>query len=160
MAVGDIDSNDRGTGARFNDGKLPMQLVPVRYWLARWSVSLPAELFLPLTALQEFEEGRKFAIGDWIADECPNAWMVEAVRVFDYGQGKYKAWNWAKGMAWSIPIGCILRHAKSMYEGEETDPESNLPHIGHIVCNLIMLDWFVRGYPEGNDLPPPNVTDG
>jgi len=155
MAVGDIDSNDRGTGARFNDGKLPMQLVPVRYWRARWCGFVPDHLFDALTALMEFEESQLCGIRDWLCQRCPTEWMDDAVQVFEYGQRKYKAWNWAKGMAWSVPMGCILRHAKAIYEGEQNDPESGLPHIGHIVCNMIMLDWFVEGYPEGNDLPPP-----
>lgn len=64
------------------------------------------------------------------------------------------AWNWVKGMAWSIPIACALRHAHALYvEGELLDPESGLPHIGHILCNLIMIEYYLNNYPEGNDLP-------
>lgn len=32
-------------------------------------------------------------------------------RVFMYGKLKYAEWNWAKGMKWSIPMDCLLRHS-------------------------------------------------
>lgn len=64
------------------------------------------------------------------------------------------AWNWAKGMNWSIPVACALRHADAYYVGnEELDPESGLPHIGHILCNTTMLLYYLTNYEEGNDLP-------
>jgi len=159
MAVGNIDSNDRGTGARFNDGKLPMQLVPVRYWMD-WSVGYVSdEVALALNALDRFERGNYHALREYLCG-MDWEWLEAAVRVFDYGSAKYKAWNWAKGMPWSVPTGCVLRHVAALARSEDIDPESNLPHIGHIACNLIMLDWFVEGYPEGNDLPPPIIKTG
>jgi hypothetical protein len=42
--------------------------------------------------------------------------------------------------------------------GEENDPESGLPHVGHIACNLRMLMHYVDHYPEGDDLFPPRAT--
>ena len=80
--------------------------------------------------------------------------MDEAVKVFEFGAKKYKAWNWAKGMLWSVPTGCILRHAQCMLEGEELDKESGFHHLGHIICNLIMLERYVYTYTDGDDRPP------
>lgn len=64
-------------------------------------------------------------------------------------------WNWVKGMNWSVPIGCIGRHSlKVLAKNELSDDESGLLHMGHIMCNLVMLKAFHAGYAEGNDLPP------
>jgi len=85
---------------------------------------------------------------------CKEHW-ADCANVFEYGARKYATWNWVKGMKWSVPIGCIGRHAlKVLSNGEINDDESGLPHIGHIMCNLVMLKAFESGYPEGNDLPP------
>lgn len=110
MSIGDINSDKRGSGARFNSGKPPMELVP-------------------LSALED------------------------CARVFGYGREKYAAWNWAKGMDWSVAYGCLLRHLSAWFNGEDNDPESGLPHLGHAMCNLVMLSTFARTYPEGDDRP-------
>lgn len=110
MSVGDVHSQERGSGARFNTGKVPLELVP-------------------LSALED------------------------CARVFGYGREKYAAWNWAKGMDWSIPYACLLRHMAAWFNGEDNDPESGLPHLGHAMCNLVMLSTFARTYPEGDDRP-------
>lgn len=110
MSIGDVNSAERGSGARYNDGKVPYELIP--------GVAL---------------------------EDC--------ARVFDYGRRKYAAWNWAKGMAWMVPFGCLLRHLFAWARGEDNDPESGLPHLGHAMCNLVMLSTFARTYPEGDDRP-------
>jgi hypothetical protein len=109
MAIGDVKSDARGTGARFNDGKVPLELIPM--------------------------------IG-----------LESAAAVFGYGAKKYASWNWAKGMPWSAVTGCMLRHLSAIQRGEDIDPESGLPHIGHLMCNALMLATFRETYPEGNDL--------
>lgn len=110
MPVGDVDSDTKGSGARFNDGK-------------------PAFDLVPLVAL----EG--------------------CAKVFEYGRRKYASWNWAKGMDWSIPYSCMLRHLAAWQRGEDNDPESGLPHLGHVMCNLVMLTTYARTYPEGDNRP-------
>ena len=49
----------------------------------------------------------------------------------------------------------IARHIRAMLRGEYTDPESNLPHIGHVLCNIVMLLVYIETFPEGDDRPPP-----
>jgi hypothetical protein len=148
MAVGDITSNER-----FNDGKLPMDFIPSQYWHYQWKgiKGCPQHVMLALNA---FESGNLDALKEWFTHDAPPNWMNDAARVFEYGAKKYAAWNWAKGMDWSVPIGCILRHTQKIIDGEELDEESGMPHTGHITCNMIMLDWFADHYPEGNNLPP------
>jgi len=80
--------------------------------------------------------------------------LEDCARVFEYGMRKYAAWNWARGQAWSIPIGSAMRHLVAMARGEENDPESGLPHRGHAACNLVMLAWYAQHYQAGDDRPP------
>jgi len=110
QTVGDINSNEKGSGARYNKGKPDFSLIPL--------VTL--------------------------ADEA-QVWM--------YGKEKYAAWNWAKGMPWSVPYASAMRHLMAWQSGEENDPESGLPHIAHAMCNLRMLTLYSKNYLEGDDRP-------
>lgn len=148
MPVGDVTSKEAGSGARYNDDKPPMHQVPVRYWLAA-TCDMPHEAYAALVALQRFQEGCDYEL----RDHLDHTRLHEAMAVFEHGAKKYALYNWTKGMAWSIPTACALRHIDAVVNGEELDPESGLPHMGHVWCNLIMLDWFVDHYPEGDDRP-------
>lgn len=82
-----------------------------------------------------------------------------AARVFMSGKLKYTEWNWAKGMQWSIPFDCLLRHLeKWWYFAKENDPESGEHHLDYAICNLLMLRHFVNSHPEGDDRPPVGLT--
>jgi hypothetical protein len=106
--IGDVHSNEPGSGARYNAGKPAFELVP-------------------LVALED------------------------CAKVFDYGRQRYAPWDWAKGMPWSAPLGCLLRHLSAWQRGEDNDPESGLPHLGHVMANLVMLTTYARTYPQGDD---------
>lgn len=109
MAVGDIRSNARGSGARYNDNKTRLDLIPL-------------------------------------------ASLKPAADVFEYGAAKYAKFNWQKGQQWSVPLECAMRHIAALQRGEMIDPESGQPHVGHLLCNAIMLSHFYMYYPEGDDL--------
>ena len=108
MVVGDLESSQRGSGARANSGKAQLHQIPL------------------------------FAL-DGVA------------QVLMYGEKKYKKGNWAKGMAWSIPFDCALRHLSAWQAGEELDAESGQPHLDHALANLIFLSAYRKLYPEGDD---------
>jgi len=108
--IGDVNSEAKGSGARFNSGKPDFSLIPL--------VTLEDE-----------------------------------ARVWEYGKKKYAAWNWAKGMPWSVPFACAVRHLSAWQRGEDLDPESGLPHIAHVACNIRMLTLYSKTYPEGDDRP-------
>lgn len=161
MPVGDLESNERGTGARFNDGKPPMELIPLRL-LAR---QLRRHTSAVLYRLADFAEARdgNALYAAYEAAASMNGWgivrlMETEALVFGYGAKKYAAWNWTKGMPWSVPVACIIRHLLAIERDEHLDPESGLPHAGHIACNLRMLMHYVDHYPEGDDLFPPRAT--
>ena len=160
MSVGDVHSDARGSGARYNDGKAPLQLIPL---------GLIADSFLDIKGndLQDDVRDALDCLGSFQTSGNPEYLVIglgslwshwrDCAAVFDYGRKKYAEWNWAKGMAWSIPLACAARHALAILEGETIDPESSLPHVGHLLCNMVMLRTFADSYPEGNDLPPPRL---
>jgi hypothetical protein len=110
MSIGNVNSNEKGSGARYNGGKPDFSL-------------------LPMSTLED------------------------EVRVWMYGAQKYASWNWAKGMPWSVPFACLMRHMAAWQRGEENDPESGLPHLAHAMCNLRMLTLYAKTYQEGDDRP-------
>jgi hypothetical protein len=114
--VGDVNSKEKGSGARYNDNKPDYSLIPL----------------------------------------CT---LADEARVWEYGKKKYAEWNWVKGMDWSIPFACALRHLAAWQRGEDNDKESGLPHIAHAMCNLRMLTLYKDVYPEGDNRPVKELKD-
>jgi len=80
----------------------------------------------------------------------PDALEAEA-RVWAQGAKKYGEYNWQKGMKWSIPIGCMLRHIFAIMRGQDIDPESGELHAAHIKTNASMLIYYFYHYKQGDD---------
>jgi hypothetical protein len=154
MPVGDINSSAAGSGARYNDNKDRLDLVPAVLWSTVFEEAGCPDLERAADFLWQVQAWDRSS-GSAPRFEYSMDDLTQAARVFEYGSRKYASWNWAKGMSWSIPIGCALRHMRAMALDEVDDPESGLPHWGHVVCNLIMLDWFMRYYREGDDVAIP-----
>lgn len=162
-AVGDVNSDAMGTGARFNGNKPPMETIPV--WIIAEYIrrirNVPAYLRDVDQTLLALER-----LGAWQAGECsalmvmaalPPEALEKAARVFKHVTERpvkpYPLWNWMKGMPWSVPTACAIRHAMAILRGEENDPETGLPHCGHFMCNLIMLAQYERTWKQGDDRP-------
>lgn len=160
VGIGDVNSDEKGSGARYNDGKPPMFYVPLRQQMLVWSAfpdKMPKQRWEVIRRLAAFEM-HKASMTSVVA-----ALTMDDVRaatyVWEYGANKYKAWNWAKGMDWSIPLACISRHVQAILDGEDLDNESGCPHWAHVVCNLLMLEHYTLYYKAGDDRPPANVFD-
>lgn len=155
MRVGDINSTARGSGARFNDGKAPLHLVPAIFYAEAAERAGDFRLADGCKHIHSLQTRKDNGVAIPMFCYQP-AELSIAASVFEYGTKKYAAWNWTKGMSWSIPVGCALRHAEKMIlVGPNcvcNDDDSRLPHWGHFLCNLIMLDWFRLYYPEGDDI--------
>jgi len=157
--IGDLTSAARGSGARANGGKPDLSLLPLCELAEHMRSFAPdtpdmTAAVAAMHALGQFQASHSVQwlhaalhlLGDEAIEEC--------AQVFDYGRRKYAAWNWAKGMPWSVPLACGARHLFAILRGEASDLESGKTHRGHAACNIVMLITFARTYPEGNDLPP------
>jgi len=170
--IGDINSQDKGSGARLNEGKPNWSLMPIQQvcWL------------MNCNAVMEWDENTTITLNDlvdkvaWLQMEGTHqstydllkwsmAYLVdrhagyvrlsfeEVIRVWEHGESKYAAFNWMKGMPWSAVLACYMRHIMWLHEGEHYDQESGQHHGAHLVCNAMMLCHFVDYFTEGNDLP-------
>lgn len=156
--VGDVNATNRGSAARYNSGKVRLELLPLWMVVAttnkkNFNHSDQHIALESLAYISEFQRTHDEKYIDYAIHCLSNNWD-DAANVFDYGRKKYAEWNWVKGMNWSIPIACIARHCRKMFKGELVDDESNYSHLGHILCNVVMLKCYISGFPEGNDLPP------
>jgi len=68
----------------------------------------------------------------------PNA-MKLLSNVNTYGAKKYEKGNYLKGSNWTEYCDSLLRHLLAFYSGEDIDPESDCPHVGHMLFNVAML---------------------
>jgi hypothetical protein len=160
-AVGDLKSDEKGTGARFNAGKEAVELIPV--WIIyNWAydtygqnaTDAQLEALELLAVLADWQ--RDATSGNILLNAFNGDWITDCAAVFDYGRKKYAAWNWAKGMQWSVPTGCAVRHLLAILRGEENDvgeKGSGLPHRGHVACNFVMLAQYEETFKEGDDRP-------
>lgn len=163
VGIGDITSDKRGTGARYNTGKMRVDLIPffviAEYEDRQFEVDPTPELGEALDILKSLSawQTRRCEASDILA-HMDDPWPGAAA-VFEWGEKKYTSWNWAKGMPWSVPAACAVRHLLAILRGEQNDPESGLPHIGHVASNLVMLVHFEGCYLEGDDRPDIFGTD-
>lgn len=152
MPIGDVNSTERGSGARYNDGKVDLTLLPPQHWLSIGDRPLRLRHYEEMEYMAQFWEGKTGALYEVLGGLDPLE-LIDAARVLEYGAKKYAMWNWAKGMPWSVPMACYLRHMLTYGDVASLDEESGLPHRAHAVCNLIMLGHYAENCPDLDDRP-------
>lgn len=164
MGIGDLESSARGTGSRANDGKTPYELLPMKFLFDYAQQDLMPWWDICLSELGAWQAGDDTALLRALMTTVDGhlglAGFEPAARVFGFGAKKYKAFNWAKGMPWSVPYACACRHIEKLQMGEELDRDSLLHHRGHVQCNLIMLVTFATTYRAGDDRPDKSLFTG
>lgn len=50
--------------------------------------------------------------------------------------------NWKKGLDLKEILNSNIRHITAILDGEEIDPETGQPHIGHAMCNNMFYSYF------------------
>lgn len=95
--------------------------------------------------------GLKLDQGKSRVDLLDAEFLEDVGRVLGFGVSKYAAHNWRGGISYSRILGAILRHTFAILRGEDSDPESNLPHSAHLGCNVMFLHWMMKHKPELDD---------
>jgi hypothetical protein len=71
--------------------------------------------------------------------------------VLTFGAKKYAAHNWRGGISVSRLIASSYRHLGAINRGEDTDGESNLPHVYHLACCIMFLSDMLKNRPDLDD---------
>jgi hypothetical protein len=82
----------------------------------------------------------------YILDVMPA--LKDMVAVMEFGGKKYERNNWQRGFPREKLLDSMLRHVDAFYSGEDVDPESGLPHVGHILCNAAFLGYHFGSSSE------------
>ena len=101
------------------------------------------------------EPGKRYDNGKPRYDLIPPEALEELAKLYEMGARKYSDRNWEKGMSWSRCFGPLMRHAWAYWRGEDTDPESGLPHMVHVAWNALALVHFgkFKQYAKYDDRP-------
>lgn len=100
--------------------------------------------------------GLKYDAGKPRMDLLDPSFTEGVASVLTFGAQKYAADNWRGGIQYSRTIAAIHRHLASIQKGEDIDPESGLPHVYHIGCNVQFLGWMMQNRPDMDDRWKPN----
>ena len=70
--------------------------------------------------------------------------IIELAKILQYGAGKYKVFDWQKGIPLSRYYSACQRHLMEWNSGENLDSESGLSHISHAACNLMFILYHLK----------------
>lgn len=88
-------------------------------------------------------------------DLVPFEYIVAAAVGLNFGEFKYEARNFEKGLSYRSLINSIERHCKALKDGEEFDDDSNLPHYMLIASSTAMLCHNIMQNVIIDDRAPP-----
>ena len=98
-----------------------------------------------MTEQEDKKEEKQFVKNDsgklqWTL--MPFEQLEEVVRVLMKGAEKYGRDNWKNCDDIKRYKDALMRHVVSYNKGERSDPEDNLPHLAHAICNCLFLMYF------------------
>jgi hypothetical protein len=84
--------------------------------------------------------------------DCPTIGIREMGRVFTMGAAKYGRFNWREHtVSSSVYYDAAFRHLAAWFDGQDTDPESGLAHLAHVMaCVTIIMDAQAHGKLNDN----------
>lgn len=88
----------------------------------------------------------------------PAVWLAEFVKVWQIGEGKYGAYNWLKGMAYSRLIAAHDRHWNKWLRGQNEDQEDGQHHLISVAWCACVL-WCYQALGLGTDDRPGELMD-
>jgi hypothetical protein len=80
-----------------------------------------------------------------------SSWLLGVADVLTFGEKKYAANNWRKGLSVSRLMDAAARHQASFNDGEDLDPESGRSHLYHASCCLMFASWMINNRPDLDD---------
>ncbi len=89
------------------------------------------------------DTGMKYDNGKLLYSLIPTSTTRALAEVLTFGAHKYTPNSWQ-----TIPDGkrryldAAMRHLEAYRSGEAIDPESNLPHLYHLLCNVSFMIHF------------------
>jgi len=72
-------------------------------------------------------------------DLIPVQPIEDLAKVLTFGARKYKPDNWRECSDLGRYESALFRHIQAYRSGEKLDPETQLPHLAHAMCNLVFL---------------------
>jgi hypothetical protein len=91
-------------------------------------------------------EGVKFDTDKARYDLIPPEIEEAIAKVLTFGAVKYSERNWELGMRWGRPYAALRRHMAAWWSGEDTDPETGMPHTWHAcACLAFIVAFEARG---------------
>jgi len=72
-------------------------------------------------------------------DLIPPEALFAMADVLTHGAERYGDRNWERGMDRGRIVAALLRHLTAWMAGEDTDPDSGMPHSWHVLTNAAFL---------------------
>lgn len=114
---------------RYNDGK------------PKWSL-IDFKSLEPLARVLEYGAHKYSIFIDDLGSEFKGSEVTpEKVKLWGLKLKSSGADNWKKGLDQKEILDSLTRHLFALISGEDNDPESGLPHIGHILCNSLFYQY-------------------
>lgn len=89
------------------------------------------------TALEQGYANLVISLLDWSKERA--GWLMHSTTCENSKLVQSGRDNWKLGMPTSKILDSMLRHIAALQRGEIIDPESGLPHLGHVQCNALFL---------------------
>ena len=122
-----------------------------RVWEAHAKEAVEKKIRIEGVQAPPTDGGTKHDGGKPRMDLLDRVWLEEVAKVLGFGAQKYAAHNWRQGIAQSRLIAAAMRHLMAHNDGEDTDPESGLPHLAHASCCLMFATNMMRTRPDLDD---------
>jgi hypothetical protein len=130
---------------RYNEGKLEWNLIDFKQLEAQVQV-----LMYGAHKYSVFEDAKGNIVTG--AEVSPEA--AKKLKLVSSGRD-----NWKTGLKIRACGDSFLRHFFAYMSGEDIDPESGLPHLGHMGCNLMFMSYVHNNIPELDDRPKGDKTE-
>jgi hypothetical protein len=93
-------------------------------------------------AVDSPEIGTKYDANKLRWDLLPIKEVEDVVQVLTDGAKEHGECNWQLVKPKTRYLAALYRHLVAWQKGEKTDPESDSPHLAHLVANALFLAWF------------------